>query len=169
MRWLLAAITQATGEVETRRFLKLRFLALVMTLGAIVALGLSLGALLALPAVLDHLGLAGAARLVVNVVRFPALAWLILTALAILYHYGPDHPSGDRGGMQWLSWGSGVAAVVWLAGSTGLSLYVANASKFQAAGTYGALGGVVVLLLWLWMSSFAVILGAVVNRQIARR
>jgi membrane protein len=94
---------------------------------------------------------------------------MILAALAVLYRYGPDRPDTGRGPLRWLSWGAAVAAVVWLLGSTGLSLYVANASKFNAAGTYGALGAVVVLLLWLWMSSFAVILGAVVNSQLTRR
>jgi membrane protein len=181
MRWLLAALTAASGETEERGFLKLRSLALVMTLGAIVALGLSLGALLALPPVLDWLGLGGAARLVVGVLRFPALAALILGALAVLYRYGPDRPSADppagdgvrgrrdrgRPRWRWLTPGSVVAAVVWLVGSIGLSLYAANASKFDAAGTYGALGAVIVLLLWLWMSSFAVILGAVVNSQVS--
>jgi membrane protein len=172
MRWLLAALTVATGGTERRGFLKLRSLAMLMTLGAIVSLGLSLGALLALPAGLDWLGLGGATRQVVGVLRFPALAAMVLTGLAVLYRYGPDQPrGGDVGGRRWrwLTPGSAVAAVVWLLGSIGLSLYVSNASKFNTAGTYGALGAVVVLLLWLWMSSFAVIIGAVVDAQVHRQ
>ncbi len=168
MRWLLVALTTAVGENESRGFFRLRGLAMVMTLGALTAIGVSLGALLALPNLLDWLGLGGAARVTITVVRLPALAALILGALAVLYRYGPDHPRGPRGPMRWLTWGSASAAVVWLLGSIGLSTYVANASKFNAAGTYGALGAVVVLLLWLWMSSFAVILGAVVDAQVAR-
>jgi len=179
MRWLLAALTAASGETEKRGFLKLRSLALLLTLGAIMALGVSLGVLVALPVGLDWLGLGGAARVVVGILRFPALAALILGALAVLYRYGPDQPRRDppagdgrrhrrlpRRGWHWLTPGSVVAAGVWLAGSIGLSLYVANASKFSTAGTYGALGAVIVLLLWLWMSSFAVILGAVVDSRL---
>jgi membrane protein len=174
MRWLLAALTAASGGAETRKFVKLRSVALLMTLGAIVGLGISLGALLALPALFDQIGLAGAARVVLEVVRFPVLGALILAGLAVLYRYGPDRTSearvaarGKKGRVRWLTWGSGTAAVVWLVGSTGLTIYVTNASKFKAAGTYGALGAVVVLLLWLWISSFAVILGAVVNTQVS--
>jgi membrane protein len=165
MRWLLTALTAASGEVETRKFFKLRSLALVLTLGAIVALGVSLGALVALPSLVDQVGVAGAARVIVAILRFPALAALMMSGLAVLYRFGPD---GRKGRWRWLSWGSGVAATVWVLGSVGLSIYVANASKFKAAGTYGVLGAVVVMLLWLWMTSFAVILGAVVNVQVAR-
>ncbi len=164
MRWLLAALTAVYGEVETRRFLRLRGVALLLTLGAILALGVSLGALVALPAAFDRLGLAGWARLSVSVLRFPLLGVLLVSGLAVLYRFGPDRP---RGAWHWLSWGSCVAVVVWLTGSVGLSIYATRASKFQAAGTYGALGAVVVLLLWLWVTSFAVILGAVVDAQLA--
>jgi membrane protein len=164
MRWLLAALTAVSGGVETRRFLKVRSVALLMTLGAILALGASLGALLALPPLLDQLGLAGVARLGASVLRFVALAGLMLVGLAVLYRYGPDR-SPDR--RRWVSWGSAVATALWMVGSIGLSVYASQASKFKAAGTYGALGAVVVLLLWLWMTSFAIILGAVVNAQLA--
>ncbi len=167
MRWMLTAVTAAVGEVETREFLKLRALALVMTLGAIVGLGVSLGALLALPAVLDRLGLAGVARLGASLVRFPVLAVLMLSGLAVLYRYGPDR-AGGRGRWRGLTWGAAAATTVWLVGSIGLSIYATKATKFNAAGTYGALGAVVVLLLWLWITSFAVILGAVVDTQVVR-
>ncbi len=164
MRWLLAALTVVSGRAETRRFLKLRSVALLMTLGSILALGASLGALLALPALLNGLGLAGVARLGVSVLRFVVLAALMLVGLAVLYRYGPDRATHRP---RWISWGSGVATAVWMVGSIGLSGYASQASKFKAAGTYGALGAVVVLLLWLWMTSFAVILGAVVDAQLA--
>lgn len=165
MRWLLTALTAASGEVETRSFLRIRALALVLTLGALVAVGVSFGLLLGVPPVLDRLGLAGIARAAVSAVRYAALAALLATALELLYRYGPNRPPAR---VRWLSWGSCVAAAVWLVGSVGLSIYATNASKFKAAGTYGALGGIIVLLLWLWVTSFAVILGAVVNAQQAR-
>jgi membrane protein len=165
MRWLLTAVTAASGEVETRNFFKLRGLGLLLTLGAILAVGVSFGALLALPALLDRLGLEGVARLAVGMARDVALAALLATALEVLYRYGPVHPVSR---VRWLSWGSCVAAVVWVLGSVGLSVYATAAPRFKAAGTYGALGAVVVLLLWLWVTAFAVIFGAVVNVQLAR-
>jgi membrane protein len=193
MRWLLAALTTVSGEVETRRFVRLRGTALLMTFGAIVGLGISLGTLLALPSLLDRVGLGGAARAMVGDLRFPVLAVLMMAALAVLYRFGPNRPtvpdlleradppaaagfSGRRdrahlssGPLRWLTWGAIVAAAVWLVGSIGLTLYADTASKFKAAGTYGALGAVVVLLLWLWITSFAVLLGAVVNAQLHRQ
>jgi membrane protein len=165
MRWLLTAVSAASGQVETRSFFKLRGLGLLLTLGAIVAVGVSFGALLTLPGLLDRLGLEGVARLAVGVVRDVALAALLATALELLYRYGPVRPLAR---VRWLSWGSCVAAVVWVLGSVGLSVYATAAPKFKAAGTYGALGAVVVLLLWLWVTAFAVILGAVVNVQLTR-
>jgi membrane protein len=165
MRWLLTALTAASGEVETRSFLRIRSLALLFTLGAIVAVGVSFGILLGLPIVLDRLGLAGVARAGVSVVRYAALAALLATGLEMLYRYGPIKAPKR---VRWLSWGSCVAAAVWLLGSVGLSIYATHASKFRVAGTYGALGGVVVLLLWLWVTAFAIVLGAVVNAQWAR-
>jgi membrane protein len=164
MRWLLTALTAAEGEVETRGFFKLHALGLLMTFGALVAIGISFLALLAVPALMDRLGLAGVARVVVGVVRYAALAALLATALEVLYRYGPVRPLAR---VRWLSWGSCVAAVVWLGGSVGLSVYATYTPKLKAAGTYGALGAVVALMLWLWVMSFAVILGAVVNAQLA--
>jgi membrane protein len=165
MRWLLTALTVASGEVETRSFLKIRGLALLFTLGAIVVIGISFGVLLGLPHVFDRLGLAGVARAGVSVVRYAGLAVVLATMLELLYRYGPIKAPIR---VRWLSWGSCVAAAVWLLGSVGLSIYATNASKFKVAGTYGALAGVIVLLLWLWITSFAVMLGAVVNAQRAR-
>jgi len=160
MRWLMAALTAAYGETETRGLIKLRAQALLLTVGALVALGVTLGALLALPPLLSDLGLAGPARLGASLLRFPALAGFMIFGLSVLYRYGPDRRGHRR---QWVTWGSCAAAGIWLVGSIGLSIYATNASKFQAAGTYGALGAVVVLLLWLFITSLAVIVGAVVN------
>lgn len=164
MRWLLTALTAAEGEVETRGFFKLHALGLLMTFCAMVAVGISFLALLALPALMDRLGMAGVARVVVGVVRYLALAAVLATALEVLYRYGPVRPLTR---VRLLSWGSCVAAAVWLGGSVGLSVYASYTPKLNAAGTYGALGAVVALLLWLWVTSFAVILGAVVNAQLA--
>ncbi|MDP9074477.1 MAG: YihY/virulence factor BrkB family protein [Actinomycetota bacterium] len=170
MRWLLVAMTAASGESESRKFLKLRALALLLTFGAILAIGISLTALLALPAQFHRLGLGGLAGGAANVLRFPALMLLMIAGLAVLYRYGPDRHARPRSvtDRKWMTWGSGAAATIWVLGSIGLSSYATSASKFQAAGTYGALGAVVVLLLWLFVTSFAVIFGAVVNAQIGR-
>lgn len=160
MRWLMTALTAAYGETESRGFVKLRAQALLLTVAALAALGVTLGALLVLPPFLGDLDLAGPARLGASLLRFPALAVFMVFGLSVLYRYGPDR-RGPR--WQWLTSGSCVAAAIWLVGSIGLSVYATNASKFQAAGTYGALGAVVVLLLWLFITALAVIVGAVVN------
>jgi membrane protein len=163
MRWMMTALSLVYDETETRRYLRLRGQALVMTAGALVALVVSLGTLLGLPAAFDAVGLAGAGRTAADVGRFPVLGIGLVGGLGILYRFGPDRRQPQ---WRWVSYGSVLATVLWLLGSAGLSLYAANVSRFAAAGTYGTLGAVVVLMLWLYLTAFAIILGGVVNAEV---
>ena len=88
------------------------------------------------------------------------VAVLVSVALAVLYRVAPDR---DAPKMRWVSVGAGVATVLWLVASVGFSLYVANFSSY--AKTYGAIAGIVVMLLWLWITSYAILLGAEINAE----
>jgi membrane protein len=92
---------------------------------------------------------------------WPLLLVLTILGLAVIYRYGPSRETAE---WRWLTPGAVVATVIWLIGSVGFSVYVSNFGSYNA--TYGALGGVIVLLLWLWLSSFAVLLGAELNAEI---
>ena len=82
----------------------------------------------------------------------------MIVGLAVLYRYGPDR---DEPRWRWATPGAAVAALVWTVGSVLFSLYTANFAKYNK--TYGSLGAVVVLMLWLYLTALAVIIGAEVN------
>ena len=78
--------------------------------------------------------------------------------LAVVYRYAP---SRDRPRWRWVSWGAVAATALWIIGSIAFSIYVRNFGSYDA--TYGSLGAVIILLLWLWLSAFIVLLGAELN------
>ena len=98
------------------------------------------------------------------IVRWPVLALLVLGALAVLYRYAPDR---DNPRWSWASAGAIIATVVWVVASVGFSIYTANFGSYNE--TYGALGAVVVLMLWLLITAFVVIAGAAVNAELERQ
>lgn len=160
MKQLIEATNVAYDESETRKFLRLRGLALLFTLGMITLFVAVLGLLAVVPALLDNTGFGSVGRVVVNVLRWPLLAVLMAAALAILYRYAPDR---DQPKLRWVSWGAGIATLLWVIGSVLFSIYVSNFGHYNK--TYGSLGAVVVLLLWLYLSAFIVLLGAEINAE----
>jgi membrane protein len=161
---LVKSLNLVYDERETRGFVKLRGLSLLLTLGAIVVTVVALALIAVFPGVIDDLGLGQAGELAASIVRWVVLALVVLTALAVLYRYAPDRANPR---WRWVSWGAVVALVVWLLGSVGFSWYVDNFGKYNQ--TYGALAAVIVLLLWLFLSSFAVLLGAEFDAEIERQ
>ena len=157
---MMKAINLAYDEEETRGFIKLRAVALVLTLGGVVFLVAAVGLVAVLPAVLDALGLSGVARFAVGAARWFGLVALVMAALAVVYRYAPDR---DNPRFRWTSIGAVVATVLWLVGSAGFSFYVSNFGSYGK--TYGALAGVVVLLLWLFLTSYIILLGAEINSE----
>jgi membrane protein len=161
---LVKSLNLVYDERETRGFLKLRGLSLLLTLGAIVVAVVALALITVFPAVIDDLGLGEAGELAASIGRWVILALLVLVALAVLYRYAPDRANPR---WRWLSWGAVVALVLWLLGSFGFSWYVDNFGKYNQ--TYGALAAVIILLLWLYLSAFAVLLGAEFDAEIERQ
>lgn len=161
---LVKSLNLVYDERETRGFVKLRGLSLLLTLGAIVVVVVALALIAVFPGVIDDLGLGQAGELAASIARWVVLALVVLTALAVLYRYAPDRANPR---WRWVSWGAVVALVVWLLGSVGFSWYVDNFGKYNQ--TYGALAAVIVLLLWLFLSSFAVLLGAEFDAEIERQ
>jgi len=157
---MMKAINLAYDEKETRGFLKLRAVALALTLGGVLFFAAAVGLVAVLPVLLDAMGLNGVARYVVGAARWVGLFALVLVALAVVYRYAPDR---DNPKFRWTSVGAAVATVLWLVGSVGFSLYVSNFGSYGK--TYGALAGVVVLLLWLFLTAYIILLGAEVNSE----
>ena len=104
--------------------------------------------------------IASAINVIVQIIRWSLLIVLVIVALAIVYRVAPDR---DAPQFKWTSVGALVAAALWVFGSIGFSLYVNNFGSYNK--TYGALAGVVVLLLWLYLTSYIVLLGAEINAE----
>jgi membrane protein len=161
---LVKGLNLVYDEQETRGFLKLRGLSLLLTLGAILVTVVALALIAVFPGVVDGLGLGQAAELAASIARWVVLALLVLVALAVVYRFAPDRANPR---WRWVSWGAVVALVLWLLGSVGFSWYVDNFGKYNQ--TYGALAAVIILLLWLFLSSFAVLFGAELDAEIERQ
>jgi membrane protein len=157
---MMTAINTAYDEEETRGFVKKRLTALALTLGAIVFLLLVVGLVAVLPGVLQVLGTSTLVTLLIQVVRWVLIVVVISVALAVLYRVAPDR---DAPKLRWVSVGAAIATVLWIIASVGFSLYVSHFGSY--AKTYGALAGIVILLLWLFITSYAILLGAEINAE----
>jgi membrane protein len=157
---LVDAVNASYGEHESRGFVKRRLLALGLTFGAI---GFVVAAawLVALPSILDGTAIGPGVKLLVSIARFPLLGVGMLVGLAVLYRYAPDR---DNPKWSWVSAGSIAATVLWVAGSAAFSFYVGSFGKYNE--TYGSLGAVVVLLLWLYLTAMCIVLGAELNAEL---
>jgi membrane protein len=155
---LIEAVNTAYDEDESRGFVRVRALALGLTFGAIVFLLVAIGLIAVVPSALDDAGAPDAVRVAVEIAIWPLLAIMMVFALAVLYRVAPDR---DDPKWRWVSWGAVVATLLWLVGSAAFALYASNFGSYDE--TYGSLAGVVVLMLWLYLTALVVVLGAELN------
>ena len=134
----------------------------LVLLSAITALGVVLTGGLARQAG-DLIGVGSTAVKVWDVAKWPVLLVIVAGMLALLYYASPNV---KQPGFRWVSPGGMVAVVLWLVASAAFGVYVANFSSYNK--TYGALGGFVGFLVWLWISNIAVLLGAELNAELER-
>lgn len=157
---LITALNIVYKEHEERSFIKLNAIALLLTLGAILFLVLALGLVVALPALLGNFGLQAYTQILILIARWVLLAVIVMTSLAVLYRYGPSRSSPR---WQWVSWGAILATFLWLAGSGLFSYYVSNFASYNE--TYGALGAIVILLMWFYLTAYMILLSAEINAE----
>jgi membrane protein len=161
MKAIIDALNVVYDEKEKRGFFKLNAVSLAFTFGGLLAVLIAIGAVVALPIVLSMVGLGSITDILFRVGRWPLLIALMLFGLAVLYRFGPSRRSPQ---WRWLSVGSVFATLTWLAGSALLSYYLANYANYDA--TYGSLGAAIGLMMWMWMSTIVVLLGAELNSEI---
>lgn len=161
---LMDGCNAAYNEVDRRPFPVKRGIALLLTLGATLFVLVAIGLIAVLPPLLDTIGLGDAATLAIQIGQWPALALMTIVGLGVVYRFGPDR---ERPTMRWVTPGAAIATLLWLIGS---GLFTVYANRFGDFGeTYGALAGVIVLMLWLMLSSFVVLLGAEINAELERQ
>jgi membrane protein len=158
---LMDALNVAYEEREKRGFFKLNAVSLAFTFGGLVAVLLAIASIVALPIVLATVGLGSIGDAVLRIGRWPVLIVALLLGLAVLYRYGPSRRSAE---WQWLSVGAVFATLTWLAGSALLSFYLSNYANYDA--TYGSLGAAIGLMVWMWMSTIVILVGAELNSEI---
>jgi membrane protein len=164
MASLMSAANIAYGVREKRGLLTRIALSLLLTIGALFGFILLLVLGLAVPWVLSVLGTSPHERLAAAVARWLLLWGFAIAGLALVYRFAPSRRPGR---WRWFSVGSVTAATLWVCGSALFSIYVSTFAHYRRS--YGALGGVVVLLLWFYLSSFFVVLGAEINAEVERR
>ncbi|SFQ22209.1 YihY/virulence factor BrkB family protein [Tranquillimonas alkanivorans] len=160
MKSLIEGMNIAYDEEETRGFIALNVTALALTLFLIIGVLIAFACTIATPALLGNLGLSDAIKAWVTYGRWPILALLTMFGLAVVNRYAPSRESPR---WQWVSVGAVVATILWILGTIAFSIYARNFGSYNA--TYGALGGVIILLTWLWLSAFIVLLGAELNSE----
>jgi membrane protein len=156
---IVTALNIVFNVQESRGFIRRTLVSLSMTAGAVVVLFLAILAVSALNFVerlLPDWG--GTLRLLLNGAFFLLAAGAVVVLLAIIYRYGPNRPDAE---WRWITPGSALATIVWLAATIGFGMYVADFGNYNA--TYGSLGAVIVFLTWLYLTFYIVLLGAELN------
>jgi membrane protein len=149
---------------EGRPFWKLRPLQLGVTLAMVLMLAITALALVLTGPIVDAvarpLGIGGTATTIWDIAKWPVLLGVVLLMFAVLYHAAPN---AKLAGFKWVTPGALLAIVVWIVASAAFGFYVANFGSYNK--TYGSLGGAVVLLVWLWISNCALLLGMELNAE----
>ncbi|MBM9466817.1 YihY/virulence factor BrkB family protein [Nakamurella leprariae] len=167
----VGAFSRAMNRVyeidEGRPFWKLRPLMLLITLIAVImAAAVGLALVLSGPiaqSVGDAIGLGSTAVTVWNIAKWPVMLIMVVLVVAILYYATPNVRQPK---FRWISLGAAIAILVWIVASVLFGLYVANFANYQK--TYGSLAGVIVFLLWLWITNLALLFGAEVDAELER-
>jgi membrane protein len=161
---LTTTLNKAYDIVEERPWWKVRLIAIGLTIGLAVFILTSIALVIAGPTVAerlaDRLQLGEAFKWTWWILQWPLVLALVATAIAVVYYFAPDAEQD----WVWITPGSILATVTWLIVSLGLKFYLANVANYNE--TYGAVGGVIALLLWFWLSGLAILIGAEFNAEI---
>jgi membrane protein len=167
----VGAFGRASNDIyeteEGRPVYKLRPLQMLITLGMVLLLALVLVALVVsgpiARSVGEALGVGDTGLTIWNVAKWPVLLAVVLLMIAVLYYTAPNAKLPK---FQWVSPGSLLAVAAWILASALFALYVANFGSYNK--TYGTLGGIVTLLIWMWLTNIAILFGAELNSELER-
>jgi membrane protein len=161
---IIGALNRAYDIEEARPWWKVRVTAILLTIGVAIFVVLGFALIVIGPTFVDRLasaiGLGPAFAAAWNIARFPVALALVVLGIGLVFYFAPD---ADQD-WEWITPGAVVGTVLWLAASLGFKFYVANFAAYNE--TYGSLGGVIVLMLWFYISAVAILLGAELNAEI---
>src|SRR5262249_20783053 len=162
MKSLFDTLNIVHNEEEKRGLVKLNAISFCFTIGGVFFVLAALGSIVVIPVVLNYVsvGFSGWGDLLLKAGRWPAMFLVLTFALAVIYRYGP---SREAALWRWITWGSALAALLWLGVSALFSWYAANFGNFNE--TYGSLGAVIGFMTWLWISGIVILLGAEIDAE----
>ena len=160
MKAVFEALNIAYRERETRNLVKVNLLGLAFTVGFILFGVVTVVLVVVVPPVLEGFRLGRGIEATVSLLRWPILFVGMAVGTGLLYRFGPSRAPAR---LPWLSWGAGLAGLLWLGASALISWYAASFADFNK--TYGSLGAVVVLQTWIWLTALVVIAGAKLNAE----
>jgi len=164
MKALMSAMDIVYDEEESRGFFKMNGVSLLFTLGGIVTALLSLALIAVIPLLFARVGVPPTVQSVLNVGRWLLLALVVIVWLAVVYRYAPDRKEPR---WKWVSWGAVTATVLWIAASLLFSFYVTNFGSYNK--TYGSMGAIIILLMWFFLTAYAILIGGELNAEIERQ
>jgi membrane protein len=163
MQNMLKAISVSLTGTEDRTFVKLRSVALLWALGAIVLAAITVGVMAIVPGYVGHWFDSSWAQWAIRVVGWVPLLAVVALGIAALYRFGPDK---DRLGWKSALYGGIGATVVWIIATIGLGIYLGNFGNYS--NVYGSLVGAILLMLWMYLTCVIVLVGAVVTAEVRR-
>ena len=162
---MCGTLNAAYDITESRPWWKVRLTAIGLTVGLALFILVSMTLIIAGPTIAEKIaetmGLGAAFEWTWKIAQWPVIFLLVVTAIALVYYFAPDAEQQ----WVWITPGAVLATVLWVLISLGFKLYVANFGNYDNA-TYGAIGGVMVLLLWFYISGIALLVGAELNAEI---
>jgi membrane protein len=158
---LITALNIVYEEHESRGLFRIRAVALLMTIGAILFVTVSLITLTLIPWLMSFLNINQLAQSSFSYLRWPALVIVIISLLSVLYRVAPDRRQAQ---WRWVTPGAVLATILWIAGSALFSWYVSEFGNFNEV--YGSIGAVVLLLFWFYLTAYVVLLGAELNSEL---
>jgi membrane protein len=158
---IISATNAIYERTESRKFVKLRLtsIAFIIAGGAIAVI--TAGLLALNDSLLESVGLPDFLTTVVLIIRWLVIASLVAVTLAAFYRYAPDRATPR---LRWVTWGSSIATVLWLLGTTLFFIYARYFAHFTSS--YSVFAGIIVLMLWLNLSAFAILIGAEINYRL---
>ena len=161
---IISALNKAYDIEEARPWWKVRLTAILLTLGVALFIVVAFALIIIGPTFIDRIasmvGLGPTFATVWNVARWPVAMALVAAGIGLVFYFAPDAEQV----WEWITPGAVVASVLWLVASLGFKFYVANFADYNAS--YGSLGGVIILMLWFYISAVAILLGAEMNAEI---
>jgi membrane protein len=158
MKALFDALNIVFGATDSRSFIKLNIVSLVFTVGGLVVAALAVGGIVVLPIALQYVRLGALADGIARIAPLPMLYFIVTIALAVIFRFGPDRQQAP---WRWMTWGSAIAAFLWIVVSILFSWYAVNFGSYNK--TYGSLGAVVGFMTWIWISCMVILAGAEID------